>query len=93
MAFAVQVRGKNPEHAVFSPDGCYVFVSAEDGEASDIVDVAQRSEVAQIPVDVRARGIVFSRDSRRAYVADQTSNEVYVIDAQTFTVLARIRGR
>ncbi len=30
-AFSVRVRGKNPEHAVFSPDGRCVFVSAEEG--------------------------------------------------------------
>ena len=45
-AFVVKVRGKNPEHAVFTPDGRYVFVSAEDGEAVDIIDVAQRAQVA-----------------------------------------------
>ena len=49
----VKVRGKNPEHAVFTPDGRYVFVSAEDGQAVDVVDVAMRAQVAQIPVGVR----------------------------------------
>src|SRR5262249_3831964 len=34
--------GKKPEHAVFSPDGRQVFVSAEEAEAIDIVDVDQR---------------------------------------------------
>ena len=91
-AFVVKVRGKNPEHAVFTPDGRYVFVSAEDGQAVDVIDVAQRAQVAQIPVGVRPRGIGFSPDSTRAYVAAETSNELYVIDARTFVVLARIPG-
>ena len=64
-AFAVKVRGQNPEHAVFGPDGRYVFVSAEEGQAVD---------------------------SRRAYVAAETSNEVYVIDAQKFTLLSKLKA-
>ena len=38
LAFVVTVRGKNPEHAVFSPDGRLVFVSAEEGDAVDVID-------------------------------------------------------
>ena len=46
----MRVKGRNPEHAVFSPDGKRVFVSAEEGEAVDVIDVAKRAEVAQVPV-------------------------------------------
>ena len=45
-----------------------------------------------MPVGARPRGIVFSADSKRAYVAAENSNEVYVIDAQAFTVLAKIKA-
>jgi YVTN family beta-propeller protein len=75
-SFVVKVRGKNPEHAVFTPDGRFVFVSAEDGEAVDIIDVAKRAQVGQVPVGARPRGIAFSADSKRAYVAAENSNAV-----------------
>ena len=86
-SFVVKVRGKNPEHAVFTPDGRFVFVSAEDGEAVDVIDVAKRAQVGQIPVGARPRGIAFSADSKRAYVAAENANEVYVIDAQAFVAI------
>ncbi|MFX8180176.1 hypothetical protein ABTK97_19845, partial [Acinetobacter baumannii] len=78
-SFAVRVRGKNPEHAVFSPDGRWVLVSAEEGGAVDVIDVDKRSQVAQVPVGTRPRGIGFSPDGRRAFVAAEASSEIYVI--------------
>src|SRR5436190_20598869 len=30
VAFRVKIKGENPEHAVFSPDGRFVYVSAEE---------------------------------------------------------------
>ena len=91
LAFAVPVRGKNPEHAEFAPDGRFVFVSAEDGQTVDVIDVTRRAQIAQIPVGARPRSIAFSPDSLRAFVAAEGSNELYVIDAVGFKVLARIK--
>ena len=65
----IKVRGKNPEHAVFSPDGRWLLVSAEEAEQVDLIDVKARRQVAQIPVGKRPRGIGFTPDGRRAYVA------------------------
>jgi YVTN family beta-propeller protein len=42
LAFSIKVKGKNPEHAVFSPNGRLLFVSAEEGEAVDIIDFSAR---------------------------------------------------
>ena len=64
-----------------APDGRHVFVSAEEGEAVDVIDVARRDQMAQIPVGASPRGIGFSADGKRAYVAAENSNEVYVLDA------------
>ena len=44
------------------------------------------------PVGARPRGIGFSPDGKRAYVAAENSNEVYVIDAVGFNVLAKIKA-
>jgi len=32
VVFRVKIRGDNPEHAVFSPDGRFVYVSAEEDD-------------------------------------------------------------
>ncbi len=52
----IKVEGKNPEHAVFSPDGKWIFVSAEEATQVDIIDIAQRKQVANVPVGRRPRG-------------------------------------
>ncbi|MEG0879908.1 MAG: cytochrome D1 domain-containing protein, partial [Janthinobacterium sp.] len=65
----IKVQGRNPEHAVFSPDGRWLLVSAEEAEQVDVIDVAQRRQVASVAVGLRPRGIGFSPDSGRAYVA------------------------
>jgi len=62
----IKVEGKNPEHAVFSPDGKWIFVSAEEATQVDIIDVAQRKQVANVPVGRRPRGIGFLPDSSKA---------------------------
>ena len=35
------MRGKNPEHAVWSPDGNWLYASAEEADSVDIIDVAR----------------------------------------------------
>ncbi|MGI4847229.1 MAG: hypothetical protein ACRYGK_03700, partial [Janthinobacterium lividum] len=83
LAFKVKVVGRNPEHAVFSPDGTTVLVSAEEGESIDIIDFASRREIGQVKVGARPRGIGFLPDGSRAYVACENSNQVDVIDLRT----------
>jgi DNA-binding beta-propeller fold protein YncE len=40
----IPVQGKNPEHAVFSPDGRWLLVSAEEAEQVDVIDVEARRQ-------------------------------------------------
>src|SRR5207244_6888941 len=91
-AFLVKVRGRNPEHAVFSPDGRHVFVSAEEGRAIDVIDVDKREEIAQLPAGDRPRGIGFSPDGTRAYVGVENASEVVVIDAVALKVIATLKA-
>ena len=42
IAKRIKMKGKNPEHAVFSPDGKWLYVSAEEADMADIVDVGER---------------------------------------------------
>jgi hypothetical protein len=39
----IRTEGKNPEHAVFSPDSRWLYVSAEEATQVDIIDVAARA--------------------------------------------------
>jgi YVTN family beta-propeller protein len=86
----IPTEGKNPEHAVFSPDGRWLYVSAEDASQVDVVDVALRRQVASVAVGRRPRGIAFTPDGSRAFVACELDNAVHVIDVVTRRALARI---
>ncbi len=65
----IPVRGKNPEHAVFSPDGHWLLVSAEEAEQVDVIDVAARRQTGTVVVGLRPRGMGFTPDGSRAYIA------------------------
>jgi len=88
----IKVQGKNPEHAVFSPDGRWLYVSAEEAEQVDVVDVAARQQVSSIPVGKRPRGIGFLPDGSRAYVASEVTGKVFVIDVAQRRVIAEVKA-
>src|SRR2546422_3436028 len=39
VVFRVKIQGNNPEHAVFSPDARFVYVSAEEDDKLDVINV------------------------------------------------------
>ena len=92
MAFRVKIGGENPEHAVFSPDGRFVYVSAEEDDKLEVIDVAARKLVAQLKVGTRPRGIAFTPDGAKAYVACERADTVYVIDARQHKILRTIKA-
>jgi YVTN family beta-propeller protein len=53
--WTIAVPGKNPEHAVFSPDGRWLFVSAEEGAQVDVIDVARKAVAGSVPWGVVVR--------------------------------------
>ncbi|HEU0204743.1 MAG TPA: hypothetical protein VFR86_30385, partial [Burkholderiaceae bacterium] len=53
--FKIRTEGENPEHAVFSPDGKRVFVSAEESPVVDVIEVGARKLAGAIRVGKRAR--------------------------------------
>jgi YVTN family beta-propeller protein len=89
--FAVKTKGKNPEHAVFSPDGKWLYVSAEEADSVDVIDVAKRKQVGSVKVGERPRGIAFLPDSKVAYVASEIASMVYAIDVKTKKVIKQIK--
>ena len=89
--FAIRVQHKNPEHAVFSPDGRHMLVSAEESDHVDVLDLTTRKQVASISVGQRPRGIAFTADGKRAFVAVETDNRLVVIDMTTRKVTHRLQ--
>ncbi len=86
------MRGKNPEHAVFSPDGKWLYVSSEEADSVDIVDLAQDQVVKSVTVGNRPRGIGFLPDGTRAYVAAENADMVNVFDVSRGELIARIKA-
>ena len=92
VARRIAMKGKNPEHAVWSPDGKWLYVSAEEADSVDIVDVAKGDVVKSVKVGNRPRGIGFLPDGSRAYVAAENADTVNVFDTATHEVIARIKA-
>jgi YVTN family beta-propeller protein len=88
----IPVEGKNPEHAVMSPNHEWIYVSAEDSDKVDVIDVRLQKQIAQIQVGKRPRGIGFTPDSELAIVACEIESKVYVIDVATRTVKASVNA-
>jgi YVTN family beta-propeller protein len=88
----IPVRGgKQATNAVFSPDGRWIYASAEESPELTIIDVKQRAVTTSIRVGPRLRGIAFLPGGSRAYVAAEQDSEVVVIDVASQAVVARVK--
>src|ERR1043166_7622355 len=67
-------------------------VSAEEDDKLEVIDVAARKLVAQIKVGTRPRGIAFTPDGAKAYVACERADTVYVLDARQHKILRTIKA-
>ncbi len=76
---------------MWSPDGKWLYVSAEEADSVDIVDVAKGEVVKSVKVGDRPRGIGFLPDGSRAYVAAENADMVNVFDTAKQEVIARIK--
>ncbi len=88
----INTRGKNPDHAVWSPDGHWLYVSAENADSVDIIDVAAGAIVKSLVVGLRPRGIGFLPDGSRAYVAAEAAGVVAVVDVAKQEVIGSIKA-
>lgn len=65
------------------PGGAFAYVSAADVGAVGVIDLATRTLIRSIALPAgNYSGIAFSSDGARAYVAEFTYGNVFVIDAQ-----------
>jgi len=74
-----------------SHDGRWVYVTGESSNTITVIDAKAAKVAANILVDTRPRGIVFTRDGARAFVTCEIAGSVNVIDAKQHRVLRRIK--
>lgn len=88
----IPVRGaKRTTNAVFSPDGRWIYATADESSELAVIDVKQGAVESSIRVGSRLRGIAFLPGGTRAYVAAEQDSEVVVIDVASQAVVARVK--
>jgi YVTN family beta-propeller protein len=81
--------GVSPYEVALSADGKKLFVSDWGEKTVRVLDPDTGRELAAIPVGFNPNDLAMSADGR-LFVACSNENSVYVIDAQTLTVIERI---
>jgi YVTN family beta-propeller protein len=76
----------SPFNLAVSPDGKYLYVVAEEGNALLVVNTEKNKVTEEIEVGIRPHSVVLSRDGKTAYVSNQWSNNVSVVDLDRFVV-------
>lgn len=85
--------GLRPYNAVLHPGGRFLVVINELSNYATVIDTFQDKAVGKIPLDYYCQGLVFSRDGRRAWVANRYLDQVFLLDVeeQKDNLVARIR--
>ena len=82
--------GARPYRVKFTPDGKYVFATLIFGKKEIVVIDAKTHEVTRrILMESEAWGIIFSKDSKFAFVTAARDNLVYKIDLEKFEVVGK----
>ncbi|MEO7433566.1 MAG: beta-propeller fold lactonase family protein [Dokdonella sp.] len=76
----IPVKGRNPEHCEFTPDGKHLVTSNEGSDNLDVIDLATRVSTGVIATSGHPRGAAFLPDGSLLYVAQESANKVDVIN-------------
>jgi len=87
----VNAKYYSPFNLALSPDGKYLYVVAEEGNALLVVNTEKNKVTREIKVGVRPHSVVVSRDGETAYVSNQWSDNVSVIDLEEYIVKDTLR--
>ncbi|MCK6545719.1 hypothetical protein L6R52_07615 [Myxococcota bacterium] len=74
--------GRRPYTAVLHPGGRFLVVVNELSNYLTVIDTHTDEAVGQVAVDYYCQGLVFSRDGRRAWVANRYLDQVLVLDVR-----------
>jgi YVTN family beta-propeller protein len=86
----IALKGDNPEHCVFSPDGALLLASNENSGDIDVVDLKAGASVASIKSSGHPRGMAFLPGTHTAYVSAESANAVDIVDADKHQVVHTI---
>src|SRR4029453_15678497 len=84
------IVGIEPEGVAVSPDGRWVYVTAETSNTVSVIDTRANRVVASFLGDGPPRGGAFSPEGSRAYVTNEISGTLSVIDARRHEVLSTV---
>jgi YVTN family beta-propeller protein len=86
----VSVGSKRTNRLKFTPDGRLVLLSDRDGGELIVLDRATKKERARIPMGRYPEGVLVEPGGSRAFVAQEGSNDIAIIDLKTLTVAGHI---
>ncbi|MDF3078919.1 MAG: Phosphoesterase family protein [Sphingobacteriaceae bacterium] len=98
-AYVSNWGGRHPkEGELWAPSsGTPVLIDKETGILSSgtvsVIDLVQRKQIAEIPVNLHPSGMAFSPDKSMLYVANANSDNVSVINTQTDKVVKTISSK
>jgi len=78
------------DYSVVSPDGAFAYVTSTSGGAVEVVDLATKTDIAEILVSPHPTQIALNGDGTRAYVTDPSLNEVFFVDLVSRTVIGAV---
>lgn len=70
----------SPMHIAVSPDGNWLYVTAQDADAFLVVSPTEGRILTQVAVGKRPHSVVLSQDGKIAYVSNRWSNNISIID-------------
>src|SRR5262249_36150796 len=88
---SIGTQGKKPERCEYSRDEHWLLTSDENSNDVDIIDLAQGKSIALVHTAGHPRGIAILPDGKSAYVAQETSGGVDVIDIAAHNVTKSIK--
>jgi YVTN family beta-propeller protein len=77
----IPIKGKNPEHCVYSPDGRWLLASNENSNDIDVIDLAAGASLGTVKSSGHPRGMAFVPGTSIAYVAAETADAADILDA------------
>ena len=72
------------------PEGRFLYVANEDDNMVTMVDVVERSKVAEVQVGVEPEGMAVSPDGKWLVNTSETTNMAHFIDLETREVVANV---
>ncbi len=75
--------GSRPYVPVLHPGGRFLVVTNEFSNYATVIDTHTDKVSGEIPVDYYCQGLAFSRDGKRAWIANRYLDQVLVVELQT----------